>query len=190
MDNHPKPEKSYYYVITIILVLSIVAGYLLAVRNPEFAGDVVESALAPFQAISEIPPIAVFFVILFNNALKALFAILLGFFLGLFPLYFIITNGNIIGLVIALIAAETGILTVMAGLLPHGIIELTAIVIAASHGLWLGIRFIRKILYKESFTDAFRASMRAYVKIILPLIFAAAVIETYITPAILQLVSR
>lgn len=76
----------------------------------------------------------------------------------------------------------------IAGILPHGIFELTALVLALAGGLYLC----------RSITDYIRCNekgvvgplvknlLRLLTLHILPLLIAAALVETYVTPALLQ----
>lgn len=88
------------------------------------------------------PTLMYILFIFFNNAIKCAMVIFFGAFFGLYPLFFITLNGLMIGFVLKL--AQDGLLqyslfdTIVKGLLPHGILELPALVIAAAYGLRLG----------------------------------------------------
>ncbi len=65
-------------------------------------------------------------------------------------------------------------------MLPHGIIEVPALLIAASYGLWLGVAFIRRIRGREVTPIRFHIehAFRRYFAVVLPLLIVAAGIET------------
>ena len=64
--------------------------------------------------------------------------------------------------------------------LPHGLFELPAILIAASYGLWLGVMAVRRMRGKESTLLRFHIehAFRRYFAIVFPLLIVAAAIET------------
>lgn len=78
----------------------------------------------------------------------------------------------------------------LVGILPHGIFELTALVLSAAAGLYLCKSVSSALLKKQK--GAVSAAVERCGQIltlwILPLVIAAAAIEAYITPALLQAV--
>lgn len=104
-------------------------------------------------------------------------------------------NGVIVGFVAVLLGLEYGPLLPIAGLLPHGIVEIPAFIIQWAAILrWqittLTLLFnlirgekIDKIRMKEDFLDVLILSV-----ISIFLLFIAALIETYVTPSLIELV--
>jgi stage II sporulation protein M len=82
----------------------------------------------------------IFLFIFFNNFIKALAVIFLGALLGIFPIIFLVINGLMIGFVISWAerAGASMVEVIVLGLLPHGIVELSAILIAAAFGIRYG----------------------------------------------------
>jgi len=64
--------------------------------------------------------------------------------------------------------------------LPHGIIEVPALLIAASYGLWLGVTVLRRMREKESTLLRFHIEhdFRRYFAVVFPLLIVAAAIGT------------
>jgi stage II sporulation protein M len=64
--------------------------------------------------------------------------------------------------------------------LPHGIIEIPALLFAASYGLWLGVTAVRRLRGKESTLLRFHIehAFRRYFAVVFPLLIVAAAIET------------
>jgi stage II sporulation protein M len=111
--------------------------------------------------------------IFIQNGFSALLAVWLGIILGIVPMIGAITNGILLGVVLAVFGNGLGIVT---GLLPHGIFELPAIFIAWGLGMWRGMWLIspnRKEIYK----DRARKSYYVFFRIVLPLLAIAAIIE-------------
>jgi stage II sporulation protein M len=98
----------------------------------------------------------------------------------------VFTNANIIGIVIAVFRTREGFVRVAMSLLPHGIFEIPAILIASGYGLWLGVKFYRRLRYGEPFLEAFWFSLRKYFTVVLPLLLIAAFIEAYITTILMK----
>jgi stage II sporulation protein M len=82
----------------------------------------------------------IFLFIFFNNFIKAVAVIFLGALLGVFPIIFLVINGLMIGFVISWAgrAGASMFEVIVLGLLPHGIVELSAILIAAAFGIRYG----------------------------------------------------
>src|SRR5690606_33222747 len=90
---------------------------------------------------SDTPTLTAIMVIFLNNVRAVLVMMILGIFLGLFPVFSMLFNGVLIGFTLRLQeAADLSLMDlIFRGLLPHGILELPAIFIAAGYGLRLGI---------------------------------------------------
>lgn len=172
----------------ILFFLFAIAGYLAAYSNPQGAAKIVEQLNISFGFVEKLSPLLTFLFIFINNAVKALVIMLLGFLFGVVPIFFLVLNGYVAGVVIYVIVSAEGVGKVIAGLLPHGIFELPAIFIAAGYGLWLGIRFYKFLRYNEGMGEAFRFSIKKYIKIVVPLLLLAALAETFLTTFIIDLI--
>lgn len=129
---------------------------------------------------------------IFSNNLFALFwAIMLGFlpFLRL-PALELGLNALLLGGFAAYYRHGGGSLVFyLAGVLPHGVTELSALVVSCASGLWLCRTVTDRILGREdtpTIRETFGGCMRAYVRYIAPLLLISALIETFVTPAILS----
>ena len=131
---------------------------------------------------------------LFGNNLQAtLTATVMGFVPFVFlPVFSLALNGAVIGAVLALSGAmgmQTGQM-VLLGLLPHGIFEIPAIMLGVAMGLYL-CRQMNGTLRKRPGTPRIEAVLphlcRVAVFGVVPLLAAAAVIETFVTPLLLGL---
>ena len=77
-------------------------------------------------------------------------------------------------------------LLLAAGLVPHGIFEIPALLIAFAGGLYLcrGMgALIRRRQESPRFEELMISLLRLYCTIILPLLVIASLVEAYITPA-------
>lgn len=164
--------------LALIFFVSAYVGYSVA-SNTNY-----EALKRFFEGFKDFmsDPVILMLIIFANNAGKGLIAMLAGFFFSIFPVLFIILNGYIVGVVISLRQPDWGIQGVLMAILPHGIFEIPAIIIACSYGVWLGYRFYLSLFYGEKFKPYLLHAVKIYLRGILPVLFIAAVIEAFITP--------
>lgn len=125
-----------------LFVIGIVAGVWLAVP----LGQYLEKQLEQLSVVTEQlqqsnhVELSYFILIFFNNAIKSILIIYLGALLGILPVIFLVMNGMMIGFLVYTRSTEgVDLVTlIVKGLLPHGIIEIPAILIAAAYGLKFG----------------------------------------------------
>lgn len=124
-----------------------------------------------------------------NNLQACLLATGLGvipfLFLNFFPL---IVNTVMVGIVTAgsLLAGQS-ILFVLAALVPHGIFEIPAILMAITLGYLLCKELVMRILGNRQGVPVLKSLLdlvRMYACIIVPFLIIAGFIEAYITPAV------
>ena len=174
-------------LVTAIFLVSVVSGYLYADSNPYESAMVMQELSGELGWITDLDPVLISFVIFLNNAFKSFLAIVLGV-LVIVPIMFIVLNGYILGIVMCESARIEGPLYVAAAILPHGIIELPMVLLSAALGTRIGMMVLLRISGKmttEEILSALKWSISFYFRWILPLLFVAAVIETFITPAVL-----
>ncbi|MFO7983584.1 MAG: stage II sporulation protein M [Desulfuromonadales bacterium] len=106
-----------------------------------------------------------------HNAVALLLIIFVGMILAIFPLLALYVNGLIVGA--ALLHSPMS----WWQLLPHGIFEIPAILFAAAYGIWLGLW-----PFSKGKADGLRSRLRTcsitYIRLILPLLILAGVIES------------
>ena len=180
--------KIYFWITMIVFVLFTLQGYFGAVENPEEATKIINEFQEEFSFIQNWNSFSIFLLIFLNNSIKAFAVILLGFFFGMAPFLLLAANGTLLGVVAYIVSQESGWTFLFLGILPHGIFEIPALILSVSYGLWLGVKFYRKIKYNESFKSHFIHSIKFFGKIILPLLFIAALIEAFVTPILINLV--
>ncbi len=173
----------YFIVLTTLFGLSALAGYQTAKNNPEEAKQFLNQFSSELGFIKFLPPIVIFLVIFFNNSIKALIAMIFGIFFGLVPIFFVFINGYLVGLVLYTVGLSMGLRKVAMMIIPHGVIEIPAIILACSYGLWLGRMFYRRITGDSiSIKACISIALNHYFKIIVPMLIVAAFVEAYITP--------
>ena len=177
--------KKEIIIITFLFLSSLYFGYYVASLYPTLAYIAFDEISSQFRFVKVLPSYLLFFFIFINNSIKILLAMLLGVMFGLIPLLFILVNAFIIGIVLYVSSMKIGMLASIMLILPHGIIEIPALILGCSYGLWLGKMLILKIIGKDvSMIDCIKYTITQYGKVIMPMLMIAALIETYITPLI------
>lgn len=110
-----------------------------------------------------------------NNFSAALFSVLLGVLLGVFPIMNSISNGAILGYVFARVFQSEGLFALWR-ILPHGIFELPAIFISFGLGIKLGF-FVFAKDNKNELLYRLDRSLKVLVFVVLPLLIIAAIVE-------------
>ena len=116
--------------------------------------------------------------IFFNNITIGFAGMILGIFFGIFPLWFTLQNGYVLGFVSSISVGEAGIGSLWR-IIPHGIFELPAIFIS----LGLGIKLGSFVFYKDSrkkFNEFLKNSLRVFIFIVIPLLVLAGIIEGFL----------
>lgn len=169
----------------VLLVLAYIAGRLfpdipasvISAFNEDIAGSGIVQEDGSFNVLA-----------LFTNNLRAM---LLGVLYGFIPFLYLPAlalgvNAAILGMLASLIDGQW---LLAAGILPHGIFELPALFLSLAAGLCLCKNinvYIRKN-EKGVMKPLLLNILRVVVLLVLPLLVIAAVMETYVTPALMQL---
>lgn len=183
--NYLYSLKKYILIMTCLFLLSILIGLLISAYNPGIAEGYLVMFEQSFSWIKTLNPLAIMVIIFLNNAVKSLLALVLGVGLGFIPILFVAGNGIILGMLASIVSKEHGPLFVIAALLPHGIIEVPMVLISAGIGLRLGHALYLSLSRGETdLKTELRQGILFYLRWIAPLLFLAAVVESFITPFI------
>ncbi|WP_153461719.1 stage II sporulation protein M [Sediminibacillus terrae] len=129
--------------------------------------------------------------IMTNNIQVAILAFAGGVTFGLLTVYLLVYNGFIVGALAALFWHYGKSYEFWAFIVPHGIVELTAIFIAGGAGLLMGY----KLFVPGNFSRGWQLKQQAKRSVMLmlgtvPLFIIAGIIEGFITPAALPLEAK
>ncbi len=122
--------------------------------------------------------------IMTNNIKEGMKAFAGGITFGIYSVWILLKNGVVIGAIITIATRLSGGSLLLPLLIPHGIIELTAVFVCGGAGLMIGSAMIAPGNIRR--TDSIRiVSLKALKLFIgtLPLFVIAALIEGFITPA-------
>jgi stage II sporulation protein M len=186
MKNILKDIKVPFFSLLALFVFSLWLGYLSGINNPKESQMLFNKLFETFSSLKEVNVIAMFFFIFVNNAVKCFSVFFLGTFFGIIPTLFVAINGMLVGLISSVVLAEHGSKYLFAGTIPHGILEIPALLIATSYGLQLGRRYYRKLRYHEPFKPFLSRLTEKMFRYVLPILALASFIETFITMTILR----
>ncbi len=194
-----KRNKSFILVGVILFVIGGIAGYTVYLNNPDLANlegssifSGLEQKISFFQNLNILGKIIFIFL---NNLLVALISVFLGAILGLFPIFIALMNGFVVGIVAGKVLESNGIGYLLVGLVPHGVFEIPAILIAIGLGLKFGYLIISTIISillgkptKDNEFKLFIRELKPAFKIILILLCIGAFVEILITPLLITII--
>lgn len=180
----------YILFSALVFALSIAAGYIAYELYPELAMQSVSGLEELVQRLQNLSPLEIMLIIFINNIIAMFIAVLFGIALGIVPFLVLVLNGFIIGTIVRMLLLEMGWGFIIAGLVPHGIIEIPLLLLSTSIGMRIGFEVLRAIAGKPSdIKQEFIKGMKFFFYWMVPLIFLAALIETFITPVIMYIVA-
>ena len=139
-----------------------------------------EGFLTPFS-------LAMFLFIFISNTMTLLFSFGFAPIFCIVPVVTLLLNGWILGIAVLIINEQESLGYVLAGLLPHGIIELSALFIGEAAALSLAVMLITA-LFKEEKRGLLLPNLKQnlkYLALAVALMLPAAAIETYLTPLLI-----
>lgn len=176
------------YLATAMILFA--AGFLIGVvgfkRFPAWSAAFEQSLGGFVKLFHGLPKLQLALAIFVNNALKTLAVILLGAIFGVLPAVFLLVNGAALGLVMSISARGRGIAPTLLSILPHGILELPAVILGCAMGLMIGASAARNLLRRSEVKLKLELALAwsFFRGVILPVLLAAAVVEAYLTSAL------
>jgi stage II sporulation protein M len=178
-----------------LLFFSTVIGYMVWQEDSALAQQVVEQVIqtkfsplvAKMQTTNWIGRI---WIILGNNLLASILLVFSGGILPILPVILgVIPNGTMIGLMAGYYEyQQLAKSTFFLGILPHGVFEIPAILLAATVGVIWGVRNWRNLMLerrRHTFLAQTKESL-SFLPLIITLLVIASLVEVLVTPALLQ----
>lgn len=190
--------------LVIVLVLGLVAVFVsyawVIVNIPEFVEitpdrvqefrNMVRDNLGGLDQLQDQLPAPILF---FHNARTTVVFLLMGLVsFGTLGLTLFMVNFALIGGVLgaASLVGISPLLIFVAGVLPHGLFELTAVVLATAAMLKVGALLVSPNTDKsigETLLLSLADWLRVFIGLVVPLLAVAAVIEIYLTPVLIKM---
>ena len=169
--------KPYIVILTLIFAASFLAGTIAPSAIRQQMTEVFQGVVGNYRGLGGG---MLFFNILVQNVMATIFVILSGVMVGIIPTFAISSNGFGLGVLYRQASEVAGYSKAALKVLPYGVFEIPALLIAASYGLWLGVMAVRRMRGKESTLLRFHIehAFRRYFAVVFPLLVVAAAIET------------
>ncbi|AFA50276.1 stage II sporulation protein M [Acetobacterium woodii] len=181
-------KPTFYFCFAFFGVMTL-ANVVLFMSSPELSKTYFNEIQTLFngKAFLNSTGIELWLGIFFNNLVASGISILSGGIPFLFlPLFSLASNAIIIGLIGAVYQINgVGWIPFLVGILPHGVIEIPALILGVTLGVHICNKLVKKILkrsFKGELKQAIIGCLRIYLLWMIPLFFIAAFIETFITP--------
>ena len=182
-------KRLYPYLKTSLVIFGggIVIGLMALSHFPLLAQHFESSVVGfvkNFRGLSKLELAAAIFL---NNTLKTVLAILLGSLFGIIPAVFLLGNGIALGVIFSLSAQTRGLWLSLLSIVPHGLLELPAVFLGTSIGLMVGSRVMKQFFRPPETTigSELVQGLRFFITVILPLLFIAALVEAFLTSALI-----
>ncbi|WP_232699835.1 stage II sporulation protein M [Brevibacillus daliensis] len=191
--------RFYYWIALAILLTGIFVGAFL----PHIIEEVVLAMIAEVEKIAEnitkndnvFTTIRIIFQ---NNVMAAIMMLGMGVFFGFFPIIGLYSNGAVLGYLLTNPPKNSTLSSweiLGYGILPHGIFEFAAVLLASGMGIKLGVLVFRSIgalfvaerraKVKKDWEGTFRIMFTTVLATVV-LLLVAAIIESTVTPYLLQ----
>ena len=169
--------KPYLLILTLIFAAAFLAGMLAPSSTRQNITNAFRVVADNYRGLASGK---LFFTLLLHNVMATIIVLISGVLVGIIPTFAIGANGFFLGVVYRQTAEVLGYSKAALKVLPHGVFELPALLVAASYGLWLGVTVIRKMRGKEStlLRVQIEHAFRRYFAVVFPLLIVAAGIET------------
>ena len=176
------------------LIMAFALGLGACALQPELAESAIDAFAQQVEqagVVDENGQMSVF-GLLMNNWRAMLLSAAYGFIPFLFlPVISLVVNGALLGIMASFYMANgMSMVLFLAGILPHGILELPALVLSIACGAYLCRNMCRLVASSPRRTpmvELLGDLLRVLVLLVAPMVVAAAFIECYITPVIMAL---
>ncbi|UFJ40699.1 stage II sporulation protein M [Brevibacillus humidisoli] len=189
----------WYFATGCLLMLG---GALVGFFQAETIQEMAKAMLAQLQEIADTlkennTTANAFWLIFKNNVTSSVLMMVLGLFFAVFPISGLVSNGVLLGYILEMMSSGgiNWLQVFVVGILPHGIFELPAVIFAASLGIRYGVLALRSIgalwrsdqkeRVKHDWQTVFRQFPLALFTVV-ALLFVAAIVESVITPILIQ----
>jgi stage II sporulation protein M len=182
------PLKEYIFSLRKVILIAflvffsaILLGYFSAQSSPDETEIVLKQLQETLEPIIEMPSFGQFLVIFLNNSIIAFLAVILGLIFGIFPFLVLFSNGLMLGIIFYFTQVRNDWSTIFALILPHGIFEILAVILACAVGLKLGRVILERIFKKEvSIKTELNIALSFFLRFLFPLLAIAAAIEVFL----------
>lgn len=184
------PLKNAIIVTLLLFFTTITVGWVGSAANPTIGQDLLKIFEKEVAGQMDGADPYDMCIKLFTNNLQACILLFLGgTSFGILTIFIMSLNGIVIGAIMEIVSKDHTPLFVAAAIIPHGIFEIPAFILAGALGVLLAQSLIAE--WYGSMDTASEAGQygRLFILYVLPLLATAAVVEAFITPVIIHLVA-
>lgn len=184
------PLKNALVVTILLFIVAMLVGWVGTAHTPaigEQIMEVFEKEVAGQITVGD--PVDMCVKLLANNLEACIMLFLGGASFGILTLFILGLNGLVIGSVTEIVSQGHSAAFIAAALLPHGIFEIPAFIIAGALGFCMAQSLIAEWYGAGDTGEDAGKYGRLFLMYVLPLISVAALVEAFITPAVIQLVA-
>lgn len=191
-------RPKYMNATLLVFAAGIVMGYAYSDRFDAFLQSQLEGLRELARMIDDKPnsTLYMFGIVFLNNVLKSIAIVFSGGLLAFIPIFFLVINGMIIGYLAEMQVNADQLWFFLKAILPHGILEIPAILLASAFGIRFGAIVFKGILTmlsargRAAFVEELRQFMKmmpALVVLLIVSLLVAALIESTVTPWLMKL---
>jgi stage II sporulation protein M len=188
MSNSPLTNA---IIVTLLLFFTtITVGWLGSALNPSVGPDLMK--LFEKEVAGQMDgtnPYDMCLKLFANNLQACVLLFLGGASFGILTIFIMSLNGIVIGAIMEMVRRDHTPLFVAAAIVPHGIFEIPAFIIAGALGILLAQSLIAEWYGGGDTAVDARTFGRLFILYVLPLVAIAACVEAFITPVIIHLVA-
>ena len=178
-------------IITFLLFLTtVMVGWVGSAQNPSVGQELIK--LFDKEVASQMNgenPVDMCVKIFANNLEACILLFLGGVTFGILTVFIMSLNGVVIGAIMEIVHQNHTPLFVAAAILPHGIFEVPAFILAGALGILLAESLIAEWYGGGDAAADARRFGRLFILYVLPLLAVAAYVEAFITPVVIHLVA-
>lgn len=173
-----------------IFVFGFTVGLIFSLITPEGVGRVLSEELKALESLAAaLRPftITMALAIFAQNVSTLLLSFLLSPVLCILPVLALMFNGALLAFMAVLVTQRVSVGFVLAGLLPHGVFEIPALVIGEAAAISFGVMVIAALFSakrRKLLIPNLKQNLK-YLALAGILLVPAAAIETYVTPLLL-----
>jgi len=184
------PVKNALVVTILLFIVAMRSGWVGTAHTPAIGEQLMEVFQKEVAGQITVGDPADMFVKLLANNLEACIMLFLGgASFGILTLFILGLNGLVIGSVTEIVSQGHSAAFIAAALLPHGIFEIPAFIIAGALGFCMAQSLIAEWYGAGDTAEDAGKYARLFLLYVLPLISVAALVEAFITPAVIHLVA-
>lgn len=178
--------KRWLFIAAALFCFGLVLGLLL----PDSAANQIEQYFKDIAGnAASVRGFSLFLLLFVNNALAVSASFFFSPVLLILPVVSLIMNGALITVVARLTLQDHSLAFLAAGILPHGIIEIPAYLLGQAAAICFGFTAIRSVfnVQRRAAAGPVLRKCLGWLGVVVILLIPAAMIEAFITPALLGL---